>query len=188
MQAIHVTSPNAVKDIVSGGLLYGSQGMNNKQKQAAITNNFLDSVRPDALISKNVSRVDCLYAYLVLDGMVIDITDGHSYVLKHWQPTDGKRAIALTVDPTKTYISDLDAYDKVAAAIFAQSSTNTCHDLAIAYWQLLLPLQEAAQYYQPAQTGIKLRSGAPTNLQRNIQRPELMITESISSQALILLR
>jgi|GEM_PF-3474691 len=158
--AYHEISFDDLKDALINGLKCTSRGDKGDDEHIIETDHMLDSQRPAILREQGVSRDSNLYAYLASGDTVIDITDGQTIPLTTFVKRSKQAVLALTINPSRCFVSDLDAYDEVKSAFANRSSASALRHLAERYWKTVVPLNE----YAPFQ----------------IARPELMITYDIS--------
>lgn len=125
---------------------------------------LLDSCRPDELRQAGVSRDDNVYGYVADGDCLIDITDGRAVKLSNFINRSDQAVLRLHIEPERCYVSDLDAYDKVADAFGQGAGKELLRQLARRYWTSVRGLQ----YF-----------GAG-----DIRRPEVMITYDIPPDAI----
>ena len=159
MHVLHQADPRCTKTIIAGGLKRTSRGEKGNDKAIIKTDHYLDSVRPESHKEQDISRDDNLYAYVCTDTIVIDITDGthrqKDLFIQESEPT----LFQLAVDPARAYVSDLDTYDSLKAAIERDEPESMLEPLAYAYWDSVIRLDRFTLY--------------------DIPRPEVMITYDI---------
>ena len=122
MIAYHELEPQALSAVLKDGLKRTSRGDKGDDKAIIRTDRLLDNKRPDSLKEAGWSRDNNLYAYLERDGSVIDITDGSLVPLGTLMSRSEDCILELQVDPTRTFVSDLDRYDVLLSAV--QSDAN----------------------------------------------------------------
>lgn len=163
MPLYHEVAKDSVEKILADGLKRTSRGDKGDQTDIIQTDAYLDDHRPAALRKQGVSRDDNLYAFIGTDDVLIDITNGAT-VSRADYPKEGSVLLRITVDEAACYVSDLDRYDAVKAAI-ANHETATLAELADAYWTSLTPLRH-------------FEIG-------DILRPEVMITTDVPPQQIM---
>lgn len=159
MPLYHEVAKDSVEKILTDGLKRTSRGDKGDQTDIIQTDAYLDDHRPGALRDQGISRDDNLYAFVGTDTSLVDITNGATVSLQDY-PQEDSVLLRLAVDEAACYVSDLDRYDAVKAAI-ANHETATLAELADAYWASLTPLRS-------------FKIG-------DILRPEVMITTDIPS-------
>jgi hypothetical protein len=148
VRVYHKTSNDSLASIQQEGLHYGATGTNNQEPHARKTNETLDRLRPKHLVRQNVSRDNCLYCYLLIGDRLLDVDSGQTVPLTQWDPGEDKAGLLLEIDPSIAYVSDLEAYDRLADALERQAPNDKIENLAAQYWQRLLPLSEALERYR----------------------------------------
>lgn len=159
MQVYHDIQPDALEAALTNGLFCTVRGDKGQDQAIIAADRFLDERCPHTLKAQGVSRANNVYAYLVVDGAVIDITDGSATTLDSFLHNRPNRILQLTVDPNRCFVSDLDTYDAVKAALVSNSDSSYLDTLAASYWRKLTPL--------------------PHFVPGSIRRPEPMITYNI---------
>lgn len=142
MALYHEVTQDSVEKILTDGLKRTSRGDKGDQTDIIQTDTYLDNHRPSALRARGVSRDDNLYAFIGTDDSLVDITNGATVSLQDY-PQENSALLRLVVDEAACYVSDLDRYDAVKAAI-ANHETTTLADLAAKYWASLMPLADFA--------------------------------------------
>lgn len=162
--AYHEADPKDLERILSRGLKRTSRGKKGDDNAIIQTDELLDKNRPDEVRSIGVSRDDNLYAYLAIVGTIIDITDGTPTPIDSFVANSKQAVLELTIDPTRSYVSNLDAYDILKRAIEQAAPQQVLHRLASEYWASITRLD----HYIPSQ----------------FRRPEIMITYDIEPSAI----
>ncbi|HSH55292.1 MAG TPA: hypothetical protein VK983_00540 [Candidatus Limnocylindrales bacterium] len=165
MIVYHEVSPEAVSSIREKGLKRTSRG-EKSDDAIAQTDQFLDAHRLPELVDASVSRDNNLYAYVVEDEKIVSITDGARMSLEDFIQQSQQALLSIEVDPQRCYVSDLDQYDAVQKAL--EEKNSSAERLARDYWQSLIRLNAYEQ-------------GA-------IKRPEIMVTYSLPSSAVRVLK
>lgn len=160
MVLYHEVAKDSVEKILADGPKCTSRGDKGDKTDIIQTDAYLDDHRPAALRTRGISRNDSLYAFVGTDDSLIDITNGATVPLTDY-PKDGSVLLRITVDETVCYVSDLDRYDAVKAAV-ANHETATLAELTDEYWASLTPLHN-------------FEIG-------DILRPEVMITTDVPPQ------
>ena len=166
MNLYHKVHPNDLGSVLANGLQRTSRGDLGSDKSIVQTDAYLDQRRPEGLKSKQVSRDDNIYAFLEVEGKIVDITDGALVPIKRFIAESKQKVVCLTVDPKRCFVSDLDTYDALKAAI-EQHEKGTPERLTHSYWSKLTPLSE-------------YRFGT-------FRRPEVMVTYDVDPTAIRLL-
>ena len=166
MNVYHVANPDSTGSILANGLERTSRGDKGDDKKIIKTDMFLDAKCPSELKNKGLSRDDNIYAYVVTDGMVMDITDGTPV------PSDkfiekNNRTLELEVDEKRCFVSDLDTYDSLMSAFASDANESTLNTLAKSYWDKVTPLEKY--------------------INGQFRRPEIMITYDLAPNAIRLL-
>lgn len=142
--------------VLNKGLRCGSSGSKSNDVTQKV-DAFLDLYVPESLKKAGVSRSTCIYGYLGNTEMIIDIKNGA------WKPVSTFTAkpktvlLKLTVDKKKCFVSNLNSYDELKAAI--QEGANLSPSQAHSYWENLIPFSNFVE--------------------RSDIRPEVMIPHSI---------
>lgn len=157
MVLYHEVTKDSVEKILTDGLKRTSRGDKGDKSDIIETDRFLDDHRPTALRQQDVSRDDNLYAFVGTDDSLVDITNGATVMIKDY-PREDSVLLRLSVDEAYCFVSDLDRYDAVKAAI-ANHETATLTELVDEYWANLTPLRDFTI--------------------GDIVRPEIMITHNI---------
>lgn len=166
MIVYHEARPDDIADILEHGLKCTSSGAKSDDRLIRRTNDLLDSYRPQACLANHISRNDNIYAYLFQDGLITDIADGKRLTLKTFRQRKRLSLLALRIDESRAYVSDLDRYDTVKQAVADKSADiHMLNRLVEEYWSALQPL-----------------SGYDG---RSIARPEVMITYDITPNYII---
>lgn len=160
MVLYHEVAKDSVEKILADGLKRTSRGEKGDKTDIIQTDTYLDDHRPVAVRKRGVSRDDNLYAFVGTEDSLIDITNGATVSLADY-PKEGSALLRITVDEAACYVSDLDRYDAVKAAI-ANHETATLAELTDEYWASLTPLRS-------------FEIG-------DILRPEVMITTDVPPQ------
>jgi hypothetical protein len=182
---VHAAPASTLEHMLATGLAYGSSGRSSQESHAQKTNALLDALRPTYAVQASLSRQDCLYAYLALDGSLLDVEAGKAVPLSEWRPAaDDAAAVLLDADPTQAWVSDLDAYDALATAIEQDAPIATLHELADRYWQRLVRLDTILEHYTLRGTTLAQKETAPGNMPRRFNRAEVLLTASIPPEAL----
>lgn len=161
MIVYHEANPDAAESILRNGLKKTSRGDKGSSSDIARTDRYLDERLPERLREKGVSRDNNIYAFLCGDNTIISITDGAAIPLDDFILNSDQAVLRLTVDPKRCYVSDLELYDTVKAAL-ESDDTGQAEASTGQYWEALSPLQD----YQP----------------NSFKRPEIMITYDIDSK------
>lgn len=164
MKVYHEIQPDALEAALINGLIRASRGDKGADKAIIKTDQFLDAHCPRRLKDQAVSRDDNLYAYAHVDGSVIDITDGRHVPIGQFVAASSQRVLELDVDPEKCFVSDLDTYDALKAAIEAHRDQSVLDRLAKSYWNKVVKLSG----FDPAV----------------IRRPEIMITYDVQPDSI----
>ena len=162
----HEVSPDSLDRIFTSGLKCTSRGDKHDKSTIARTNQLLDDTRPTAAIEADISRDTNLYAYVGIDDIVVDITDGNHIELAYFVKHNANAVLYLSVDPHRCYVSNLDQYDAIQAALEGVSAADL-EMMARHYWEELIPLS-------------MFKIG-------DIRRPEVMITYDLQPSEIHLL-
>ncbi|HSE60841.1 MAG TPA: hypothetical protein VLA88_00945 [Candidatus Saccharimonadales bacterium] len=179
----HALQTTLQAKVLAEGLHYGKQGGGSRQPFAARANAFLDEHYPRDLGAHNLMRQKCVYAFLELDGMVLDVTSGRPVAPTHWYPGAGKVPLRLSIDASIGYVADLNMYDHIAG-LLAHGPTPGLSSLAYRYWRSMLPLGHVVEHYTVASRGIIAKPTAPIHLPRDLGRVEVLLTRSIPPSAI----
>lgn len=171
----HEASEDSVESILQEGLKRGAQGEGSQEEHAQKTNDALNRRRPEEYTSAGIDRQACLYGFLLLDDKIIDANDGRQLDPEEWQPQEGKSGLRLIVDPGAAYVSDLDAYDRLAEAV-EQGRDEELDELADHYWQRLLRLDDVLENFT---LGMEGRGIAGRNSNDRYSRVEVLLTDDV---------
>jgi hypothetical protein len=158
MVLYHEVTEDALEQTLSHGLKSAARGEKGDKNDIIRTDTYLDDHRPAHIRRQGISRNDNLYAFIGTTTTLIDITNGATVPLKDY-PLHNSCLLRLSVDSNECYVSDLDRYDAVKAAV-ANHETATLAELASDYWTHLVPLGDFTI--------------------GDITRPEIMITRDVS--------
>ena len=164
IKAYHELSAEALNDVLDNGLKRASRGDKGDDQDIIKTNKLLDSQLPTRLKRQSVSRDNNIYAYMCIDQSIIDITDGRLVPLDQFVASSRGQIIELTIDPSKCFVSDLDAFDRLKLAIKQHFDQSQIQLLVTEYWGKLIRLDD----YRPL----------------SIDRPEIMITYDMPASAI----
>ena len=160
--AYHEINPESLDGTLKHGLKCSSRGDKGDDQDIIKTDAFLDKYRPSGPEEANVSRDNNLYAYLVVNTKISDITDGKLIEITDFIANSDQVVLRLKIDPTRCFVSDLDKYDAIKKRIVKSEDLDELRPLAEQYWTQLQPLNQ----YKTS----------------SIHRPELMITYDISPE------
>lgn len=159
--AYHMVSSGQLASVLQHGLRQGTRGSKGSDQAIIDTDELLDELCPQHLISAGVSRAANIYAYLPDGEAVIDIADGVTKPPRDLADIQGHRLLRLEVFSDYCFVSDLDTYDAVLAAVRSDEHISTLQQLATSYWHKFTPLEGYVQRFR---------------------RPELVITTNIGPQ------
>lgn len=140
MIAFHEAKPEDMATILAHGLKRTSRGEKGDDSDIIRTDQLLDEWRPDDLRKAGWSRDNNLYAYVVLDGVVIDITNGQRIPVTRFVASAQQSLLELTVDPDRCFVSDLDLYDELMHAIHNERAKAYLQQIAERYFNTIQPL------------------------------------------------
>ena len=182
MIVYHVLPSETLRQTLRTGLAYGEQGQFSKDAHARKTNTYLDTQRPQRWKERNVSRLNCIYAYIALDDMISDIKTGLPQLIDSWNPPANSSVIAIDINPDTVYVGNLALYDDSAACLMDDryNRDELCRQKASVYWEQLYPLSDVAKYYVLDQPGLRKRSDAPANLPQRLARVEVLIPYDVA--------
>ena len=140
MIAFHEVDPAHVKSILAHGLKRTSRGEKGDGSDIVRTDQLIDEWRPDDLRKAGWSRDNNLYAYIVLDGNVIDITNGQRVPVDKFIANARQSLLELTVDSDRCFVSDLDIYDELMHAIHNKRAEVHLRQIAERYFNAVQPL------------------------------------------------
>ena len=161
----HEIDNSSLQDVIRHGLKRTSRGNKGEDKNIIETDAYLDDHRPAHLRDKDVSRDNNLYAYLVIDDKISDITDGSLVPINEFVNNSNDAVLRLNVNPVHCFVSDLDIYDELKNHITKSKDSPALEKLAQKYWNRLCSLNDYAPY--------------------SIARPELMITYDIDPKDIL---
>lgn len=157
----HEIAPESVGSSLTNGIVLGKKGTKTDQAIHA-TDQFLDTLRPQRLARRGVSRVTNNYCYLVEGDDVISIVSGEKQPITEFLQHTDQAVLRVEVDPRTCYVSDLDLFDEIKS-LRARGDTTRAQQLGATYWQ---HLQLLADY------------------DGTIRRPEVMVPCNIPPTAL----
>jgi hypothetical protein len=160
----HEISKDNLNAALSNGLKRSPRGAKGSDQTIIRTDHLLDSLRPQRLIAAGVSRDNNLYCYLAVKHQVVDITTGQLKEPKEISADPQQLLLKLQADGQKCFVSNLDIYDQVKAAVKSQQRAEA-HKLAQLYWEKLSPLSSYRH-------------------ENGFRRPEVMVTYDIPPQDL----
>ena len=163
----HQLTNSSLQSVLSKGLRKTSRGAKGDNDLIIKTDAFLDKYIPEELKKAGVSRNNNIYGYIGTDQALIDIKDGASRPLSEKIQEAGTALLHLSVTPSRCYISDIDLYDEIKAAIKNNRSEEKVMPLVFLYWKRLIPL--------------------PSFSLKRISRPEAMITYDIPPDCITVL-
>jgi hypothetical protein len=121
---------------------------------------LLDEHRPPTVRDAGISRQQVVYAYLAVDGnSLVDIDTGDVITARDYCARREQCLLRIIADPSRCYVSDLDAYDRVTAAVQA-GDIDEIDERSCEYWSNVVPLRD-------------YRHG-------RLRRPEVMIADDIT--------
>jgi hypothetical protein len=135
----HQISNKAWRLVKYSGLVPTSRGEKGARQDIVATDVFLDKHVPTNLKIQGLSRDNNLYGYLGTTNSLIDIQTGAIQPISQKAAEPGKTLLRLNVNPVNCWISDLDLYDVVKAALAADR--DPIH-VANEYWKALCRLDE----------------------------------------------
>lgn len=164
MFVFHQVDPSTLSAVLTHGLKRFSRGEKGADGLIMKTDAFLDERCPKIVKEQGVSRDNNIYAYLTDKESIIDITDGSQIPIKTFIAQSTQAVLRLDINPARCFVSDLDTYDALKAALEARGDPSKAEQLAESYWNKLTPL-----------TNFEIGS---------IRRPEIMITYDIPADKL----
>lgn len=158
MVLYHEVTKDALDQTLAHGLKAAARGEKGDKSDIKQTDTHLDTHRPDSIRQLGISRDDNLYAFVGTEHSLIDITNGATLPLKDY-PLEDSHLLRLDIDLDHCYVSDLDRYDAIKAAV-ANHEVATLNELTDDYWAHVVPLRDFTI--------------------GEIARPEIMITQDVS--------
>ncbi|OYX44021.1 hypothetical protein B7Y94_00340 [Candidatus Saccharibacteria bacterium 32-49-12] len=158
MLAYHEVSLDQLGSVLENGLRQGNRGSKGDDKMIVETDEYLDVRCPKHLKAQGVSRAKNIYAYIRSGDEIIDIVDGSRVSIEEFVERSRGGLLEISVDDRRCFVSDLDTYDALKAAIEGRVNRSELERLADSYWSKVKPVTESADY----------------------RRPELMITYDLS--------
>jgi len=102
---------------------------------------LLDEHRPATVREAGISRQQVVYAYLSVDReSLVDIDTGDVVTASDYCARREQFLLRIIADPSRCYVSDLEAYDRVVAAVQA-GDVDVIDQSAREYWSLVVPLR-----------------------------------------------
>lgn len=143
MIVYHEATPHSYDTIVRDGLKCTSRGAKtNGDPLIQKTDKLLDDRCPKTLQNAHVSRDNNLYAYIADGETVQDITDGSFIPVTTFIQKSNQLVLSIDVDPDCCFVSDLDQYDALKAAIEKKEPREVLNQIADTYWQSLALLSK----------------------------------------------
>lgn len=180
--AYHSIDNDSLHHCLTAGLAYGERGARSNEGAVQRANDYLDEHTSSELRAKGLSREQCLYMYPGLGDFVLDIQTG---LFAHWQEWDageGFRKLRVRLDPTKSYMSDLVAYDQLKSAL-EQNKSDELPELAQRYWSRIVPWSDFLQSYHIANSRLEF-VGDKAAVPPDYSRVEVMVTGDIPPSAI----
>jgi len=140
MRVFHEVEPDSVDIVMERGLVIGASG-EKTDRYISMTDTFLNSYRPDALIQKNINRETNLYCYLGTGNAIIDISSGKHIPVQTFANSRPQALLQIEVETDKCYVSDLDLFDQVMEFL-KNSDEENAEQVAYTYWSSLQLLQD----------------------------------------------
>lgn len=167
MKAYHEIHPESLDSALAEGLKRTSRGSKGDNEAIIKTDRLLDSLRPQQLTAQGISRDDNLYSYVGIDDFVIDIVDGTHVPIDDFVDRAKLRVLELDIDPARSFVSNLDAYDALKDAIETRANRASLERLANDYWSSITKLTDF--------------------LPHTISRPEIMVPYDVPPNKIRLL-
>lgn len=140
MIAYHEINPDTLESIRTKGLQRAARGEKGDKRAIKQTDALLDANIPAHLRRAGVSRANNNYAYVVTNGKVIDITDGHAIDEQKFITSSSRAVLQLHLDSDLCYVSDLDAYDQLKEAVENEQTDDIINRHVTTYWKRVIPL------------------------------------------------
>jgi hypothetical protein len=157
MHIYHQLLRSTLHHALKKGLKCKTRGEKGDDALIKKTDDYLDANRPEHISNLRLSRNTAVYGYLGDAHSLIDIRYGtRTPITEYTNKTH--QLLELHVAPDSCFISDLDRFDAVKAAI-GSKNIGTLKRLAKDYWQSIVPFSS----YLPGQ----------------FTRPEAMITRDV---------
>jgi len=156
----HEVRPEALDKILREGIKRSDQG----EKSDSVvqrTDECLESRISQDLAGKGLSRRRVVYGYLSSGDKLVDITSGEAVEVHSYTEQRDLILLRITVDTSKCFVSDLDAYDAVKMCVESDADDTLLTRLAERYWARVVPLDEYDGSYR---------------------RPEVMVTSDVDAQ------
>ncbi len=181
-QVYHGAKTDGLDSILSEGLKCEAKASGTQEDFVQKTDEILLRHRPAEF--ERVDRQRALYAYLFLESSIIDTEDGRQLAPDEWRVEEGRSRLRLTINPESAYMSDLEAYDKLAAAV-REGRDDEYEELARAYWEHLAPLDRALADFTLDPSGFGV---AGRNSNERYRRVEVILTADIAPDRIEALR
>lgn len=123
MTLYHEAPLDSLSELRHNGLERTARGDKGDDPVIKRTDDYLDAHCPDKLRSYGVSRSNNLYAFLGDEAHIVDIQNGATLPLQDYAISDSI-LFRLSVDPASCFVSDLDRYDAVKAAVASHDTPN----------------------------------------------------------------
>jgi hypothetical protein len=137
----HEVRPETLGQVLKEGIKRNSQG----QKSDSVvqrTDECLEGRIPEKLSARGVSRGQVVYGFMSHGTDLIDIHNGKAVPVTHFSAERDLVLLRITVDSTKCFVSDLDAYDAVKMSVKTGADDTMLSRLCERYWERILPLEE----------------------------------------------
>jgi hypothetical protein len=179
----HKTGADSLAPVLAEGLKCGEQGRHSREERVPQTNELLNRTCPEHLRRRGLDRHRCAYCYLAVDGRIFDVDSGRLLRERDWRVGEGMVKLRLAVDPAIAYVSDLEAYDELAARL-DEAPERTLRKLAQRYWERIVPLPDLCAHYRLQDHTLVRASGAPARLPGRLERVEVLLTADVPAHAI----
>jgi hypothetical protein len=174
----HKAHEDSLDSILTEGLRYGRHGHGDPDDPVEKANALLTRLCPEEMRRTGLDRNACTYCYLAVDGRIVDVESGHLVDEDDFQVGDGEALLRVRVAPDKAYVSDLDAFDELAARM-DEAPEGTLRKLAGQYWRRVVPLPDLCAHYRLEGDAIARSDDAPAALPSRLERVEVLLTVDV---------
>jgi hypothetical protein len=157
----HEVRPESLDKVLQEGIKRGDQG----EKSDSVvqrTDDCLESRISRELAGMGLSRRHVVYGYLSSGDKLVDIRSGEAVEVHRFSAQRELVLLRITVDSSKCFVSDLDAYDALKMCVESGAADTLLTRLAERYWARIVPLDD----YDDG----------------SYRRPEVMVTSDVDAQ------
>ena len=174
----HKADERSLGSILTEGLRYGRHAHGDPDDPVEKANRFLTELCPEEMRRTGLDRNACTYCYLAVDGRIVDVESGHLVDEGDFQVGDSEALLRVRVAPDTAYVSDLDAFDELAARM-DEATEGTLRKLAGQYWRRVVRLPDLCAHYRLEDGSLARSDDAPATLPSRLERVEVLLTVDV---------